>query len=353
MDSKDFEDIYYKCQKNPNLPDVKLGKFSAKNYRSFGVKDTAHSVKSDNPDILKKWIAIKRIADHIINQNVLTPKDTIIPAPQHTGRAEYTLEIAKIISEKTGCKIADVLGCVPRDTLYNLKKKNGSGSITDSGIYLLNNKFPKYNVWFLDNVIATGTTFNDVRKLIPHIKPLIYSISPRLKVKMKNRKPYFIREGISKKRLTLKEGLFGTSHPTLKEFFNIENFHCSSEIKFCIFDGDKRNPDATLVVYGYEIIEGEEEVQPYLNQVIDYISFDPFNRRVDICLMTQIKESKMRVSEGLFNPKPSFGLVNEIAKEIEKRGYDADVFKKGIYDSIKESKDMKDKIKALVSKIEE
>lgn len=190
----DFEDIYYTCQKNPNLPDVKLGKFSAKNYRSLGVKDVAHSVKSDNPDILKKWIGIKKIADHIINQNVLTPKDTIIPAPQHTGRAEYTLEIAKIVSEKTGCKIADVLGCVPRDTLYNLKKRHGSSSITDSGIYLLNNKFPKYNVWFLDNVTATGTTFNDARKLIPHIKPLIYSISPRLKVKMKNRKPYFIRE---------------------------------------------------------------------------------------------------------------------------------------------------------------
>ena len=60
--AKTFEDIYYKCQKNPNLPDVKLGKFSAKNYRSLGVSATAHSVKSDNPDILKKWIAIKKIA---------------------------------------------------------------------------------------------------------------------------------------------------------------------------------------------------------------------------------------------------------------------------------------------------
>lgn len=126
-----------------------------------------------------------------------------------------------------------------------------------------------------------------------------------------------LKEGISKKRLTLKEGLFGTSHPTLKEFFNIENFHCSSEIKFCIFDGDKREPDATLVVYGYEIIEGEEEVQPYLNQVIDYISFDPFNRRVDICLMTQIKESKMRVNEGLFDPKPWSAKGIEKAKKVK------------------------------------
>ena len=121
----------------------------------------------------------------------------------------------------------------------------------------------------------------------------------------------------SKKRLTLKEGLFGTSHPTLKEFFNIENFHCASKTKFCIFDGDKREPDATLVVYGYEIIEGEEEIQPYLNQVIDYISFDSFNKRVDICLMTQIKESRMRVNEGLFDPKPWSAKGIEKAKKVK------------------------------------
>lgn len=188
----DYENIYYTC----NLPkkDIPLGKYKARNYRAEGASDDAHNVKSDNPDLLKKKIAINRIAKHIIDQNVLTSKDYIVPAPQHTGRAEYTLDIAKIISKETGCKIADVLGCKPRDTLYNLKKKHGAKSIEDSGLYLLTKKFPKYNVWFLDNVTATGTTFNDARKLIPHLKPLIYSVSPRLKIKMKNRKTYFIRE---------------------------------------------------------------------------------------------------------------------------------------------------------------
>lgn len=188
----DYENIYYTC----NLPkkDIPLGKYKARNYRAEGASDDAHSVKSDNPDLLKKKIAINRIAKHIIDQNVLTSKDYIVPAPQHTGRAEYTLDIAKIISKETGCKIADILGCKPRDTLYNLKKKNWAKSIEDSGLYLLTKKFPKYNVWFLDNVTATGTTFNDARKLIPHLKPLIYSVSPRLKIKTKNRKIYFMRE---------------------------------------------------------------------------------------------------------------------------------------------------------------
>lgn len=121
----------------------------------------------------------------------------------------------------------------------------------------------------------------------------------------------------SKKRLNLNEGLFGTSHPTLKEFFNIENFHCTSKTKFCIYDGDKEDPDAILVVHGDEIIEGEEDVQPYLNQVIDYIDFDALDKRVNICLMTQIKESRMRVNEGLFDPKPWSAKGIEKAKKVK------------------------------------
>lgn len=195
----DFEEIYYTCRDNPEKYDRKMGKYVSKSYRTEGVSDIAHAVKSDNPDTLKKWIAINKIAKHIIDQNILTSKDYIVPAPQHTGRAEYTLDIAKIISDKTGCKIADILGCKPRDTLYNLKKKNGEKSIKDSGLYLLTDNFPKYNIWFLDNVTATGKTFEDARKLIPHLKPLIYSISPRLKIKMKNRKTYFIRESKEQK----------------------------------------------------------------------------------------------------------------------------------------------------------
>lgn len=38
------------------------------------------------------------------------------------------------------------------------------------------------------------------------------------------------------------------------------------------------------------------------------------------------------------SPKPSFGLVNEIAEKIEDRGYDADVLKWYIYNTIKKNK---------------
>ena len=157
----DYENIYYTCK----LPkeDIPLGKYSAKNYRADGASDDAHNVKSDNPDLLKKKIAINRIAKHIIDQNVLTSKDYIVPAPQHTGRAEYTLDIAKIISKETGCKIADVLGCKPRDTLYNLKKKHGAKSIEDSGLYLLTKKFP---IW----KNKARLTLSDLEKAVNKVK---------------------------------------------------------------------------------------------------------------------------------------------------------------------------------------
>ena len=110
--------------------------------------------------------------------------------------------------------------------------------------------------------------------------------------------------------MKINEGLFGTSHITLKDFFGIENFHCSSKTQFCIFDGDKEESDATLVVYGYEIVEGEEEVQPYLNQIIEYIDFDPLSKRVNICLIP--KTGSLHESEKRFP-----GLNKYMKKDVE------------------------------------
>ena len=39
--------------------------------------------------------------------------DILIPAPQHTGNAEYTREIAERIASVTGAKVADILKCIP------------------------------------------------------------------------------------------------------------------------------------------------------------------------------------------------------------------------------------------------
>ena len=94
-----------------------------------------------------------------------------------------------------------------------------------------------------------------------------------------------LEEGKLNKSVKLNEGLFGTNHLTLRELFNIKIFYCSTKTRFCIFDGDKDKPDVTLVVYGDEIIEGEEEVQPYLDKRIEYINFDA--SRVNICLIKE------------------------------------------------------------------
>lgn len=176
----DYEKIYYTCQKPDWYHDI--DGYKANNYRNEFVRDTAHDVKSDNKDILKKWIAMRRIANYIADQEVLGPSDTIVPAPQHTGKADYTLTIAKMISEKTGCEINDCLGCTPREELYNLKKKTGANSVTDTGMFLTGKPPKGANIWFLDNIVASGATFKDAKTLIPGIKPLPYAVVPHAKI---------------------------------------------------------------------------------------------------------------------------------------------------------------------------
>ena len=125
---------------------------------------------------------MRAIAKHIINQNFLSEKDTIIPAPQHTGKAEYTLQIAKMIAKETGCHIADIIECTPRDTLYNIKKRKGAGAEIDTGLYLSGEIPTNTTLWFLDNVVASGKTFSAAKSLIPRLKPLPFAVSTRAKI---------------------------------------------------------------------------------------------------------------------------------------------------------------------------
>jgi hypothetical protein len=112
----------------------------------------------------------------------------LVPAPQHTGKAEYTLRICEFIKEWSDYSIVilDVLSCTPRDTLYNLKKQMQSidGIFSkeelekiSSGMFLKDDlKDIDLPIYFVDNVIATGTTLRNAQKLIPNIEPLVFAI---------------------------------------------------------------------------------------------------------------------------------------------------------------------------------
>lgn len=146
-------------------------------YSAGYVYDVVYGVKQHNPD------AIKEMAYELAK--MIDEDCILIPAPQHTGNAEYTLQICEIIEKVSPYKITilDVLNCDPRDTLYNMKKK--VKKITkdtqfSSGIKLKTSLDDiEGPIYFVDNVIATGTTLKDAQKLIPNIRPLVFAASRR------------------------------------------------------------------------------------------------------------------------------------------------------------------------------
>ena len=121
----------------------------------------------------------------------------LLPCPQHTGEAEYTLEIAEMILEELGpnmVKICNTLVCDPHETMYEQKRALTEGatrplseeqiSSLDAGNMRWRENaaqiFGKYIRWkhcLLDNVISTGRTLAEARKLVPDIEPLVFAAS--------------------------------------------------------------------------------------------------------------------------------------------------------------------------------
>lgn len=146
-------------------------------YSAGYVYDVVYGVKQHNP------AAIKEMAVEL--SKMIDEDCFLVPAPQHTGKAEYTLDICKIIEKINPHKITilDVLSCEPRDTLYNMKKKVKKitkDTVFSSGIMLKDAiEDIEGPIYFVDNVIATGTTLKDAQKLIPNIRPLVFAASHR------------------------------------------------------------------------------------------------------------------------------------------------------------------------------
>lgn len=155
-------------------------------YNSLNTREICHDISSD--ESRKKSDAIQIMAEWFINQNIVTDDDILIPSPQHTGRAEYTLAVAELVSEKTGARIADVLRCTPREPLY-MQKKAGR-QVLETTLYL-DGKIPEnHRLFLVDNVISTGATFNKAKSLIPDIIPLVYALTGNANLSFRNNRYY-------------------------------------------------------------------------------------------------------------------------------------------------------------------
>lgn len=128
-------------------------------YKGY-VRNVAMAVKKRDVEAYR--IMAKSLAVYVRENDVL------IPAPNHEGYSVYTLEIAKMIQEMTGCGISDSLQVVPHIPLYSDKSQTLKMSLKDKvrqGV----------NIYLLDNVIATGKTFLSAKELIPELRALPYA----------------------------------------------------------------------------------------------------------------------------------------------------------------------------------
>lgn len=118
--------------------------------------------------------AIQTIAQDLIGRNVVEPGDILIPAPQHTGNAEYTKRIAEIVAGETGAVTTDILKCVPHFSWFEAKQV---GKPVHIGLYLSGTIPAGRRCYFIDNVISTGRTFTEGNHLFKgNLRPLVYAV---------------------------------------------------------------------------------------------------------------------------------------------------------------------------------
>lgn len=214
---KDFELNYLNENLELEIKNEQSGLAAKSYYNSKNTRKLCHIIKEADRNSEEYKDAIEQMADYFVKQGIFNEKSILVPAPQHTGKAEYTWHLAAAISQKTNSPIADILRCKPHETLYEQKK---NGIEPDVEFYLENAKgvkdlenlfdettmeFWKRNkdkVYLLDNNISTGLTFNKAEKLLPGLIPAPYAIGNFAEITFKEGR-YTVNNLLEEKALNL------------------------------------------------------------------------------------------------------------------------------------------------------
>ena len=140
------------------------------NYLQGDIREICHEIKNRNIE------CYKIMADFFLEQEIIDKNCLLIPAPQHEGYAIYTKEIAEMIASKSGAKVVDIIKSNPRKTLYEYKQNHQKVALD----FELTEKLctDSQKVFFVDNVLHTGQTFQSCEKIIGYpLIPLIYGVS--------------------------------------------------------------------------------------------------------------------------------------------------------------------------------
>lgn len=143
-------------------------------YSTPGVRKICHDIKQLG-DLSLKNEAVHSIADYFIRNFSPNKKCYLVPAPQHSGDAEYTKDICKVVSFKTEAEILDIVKCKPHKPLYE-QKYEGKTSL-DADFYLSGNIPEEGRFLFVDNVISSGETFKRIDELfLGKLEPMVYAV---------------------------------------------------------------------------------------------------------------------------------------------------------------------------------
>ena len=141
-------------------------------YTDRVIREISHGIKDRDPQALQMMTAF------ILDNDMIRKGDLIIPAPQHEGKAIYTLQIAEMIADETGAIVIDILHSKERKTMYEQKL---SGTVS-APLFIADYKnLPKNKrIFFLDNVIDTGATLRAAERAVGRrLTPLVYSYTDR------------------------------------------------------------------------------------------------------------------------------------------------------------------------------
>lgn len=143
-------------------------------YKDTGVRMTAHNIKDCDTHTNEYKEALRIMSEYFIKSDIVNKDAILIPAPQHTGSAEYTLDIASAVSSETGLEVADIIKCKPHSSLYYQRV---SGKPCNVEFYLEGELLPAKYYLLVDNVISTGYTYKTIGELLKvNILPLVYAI---------------------------------------------------------------------------------------------------------------------------------------------------------------------------------
>lgn len=168
---------------------IESGIKSKSYYNSINTRKYCHDIK-EQKDTKKYNEALHNIALYLSSQ--IPENSLLIPAPNHGGEALYTKELALTIAHLSNSDFMNVLSCKPHETLYEQKKEGKEEELKfffksknlEDTFYAVKDNYK--NIYFIDNVISTGQTFNAAQKLIPELIPCAYAICNFAKIQKQN-----------------------------------------------------------------------------------------------------------------------------------------------------------------------